>query len=58
MRVQLLVDRAMAMGIQSAGDRVDVPDADAIRMIEAGQAVAVRGAEPERAVKRGKVERS
>lgn len=58
MRVELLVDRAMAMGLQNAGDRIDVPDDEAVRMIEAGQAVPVRTVEPERAVPRARSEKA
>ena len=58
MQVKLLVPRAAAVGSQNRGDIVDVSDAEAIRMIEAGQAEAVRSVAPERAVKRTKAERA
>lgn len=58
MRIRLLVDRAMALGIQNAGDCLDVEDAEAVRMIDAGQAEPVREAGPERATPRRKAERA
>ncbi len=58
MRIRLLVDRAMALGIQNAGDCLDVDDAEAIRMIDAGQAEPVRDVAPERATPRRKAERA
>lgn len=58
MRVELLVDRAGPMGVQSAGDRIDVPDDEARRMIEAGQAAPVRAVAPERAVRQPRAERA
>lgn len=58
MKIRLLVSRAAATGSQNRGDEIDVGEAEAIRMIEQGQAEPVRGAEPERAVKRPKTERA
>jgi hypothetical protein len=58
MRIRLLVDRAMALGIQNAGDSLDVDDAEAIRMINAGQAEPVRDVAPERATPRKKAEKA
>lgn len=58
MRIRLLVDRAMMLGIQSAGDCLDVEDGEALRMIEAGQAEPVREAAPERATPKRKAERA
>jgi len=58
MRIRLLVDRAMALGIQNAGDCLDVDDAEAIRMINAGQAEPVRDVAPERATPRKKAEKA
>jgi len=55
MEVRLLVPRATITGAENVGDIVMVSDAEAKRMIEAGQAAPVaRAAEPERAVKRGR----
>lgn len=58
MKLKLLVSRAGANFVQNAGDEIEVGDAEAIRMIEAGQAVAVRSAAPERAVSKPKIERA
>lgn len=53
MRVKLLVSRSGIAGAQDVGAVIGVPDAEAIRMIKAGQAVPVRDEpEPEKAVKR------
>jgi hypothetical protein len=41
MKIKLLVARATATGAENVGDVLTVPDAEAIRMIEAGQAVPV-----------------
>jgi hypothetical protein len=54
MKIRLLVSRSGPAGAQNAGDQIDVPDAEAMRMIEAGQATPIRTAakgKPERAVK-------
>ena len=52
MQVKLLVSRATASGSETRGDIVDVDNAEAIRMIEAGQAEAVRSSKaPEKAAK-------
>ncbi len=59
MQVKLLVSRATASGSETRGDIVDVDNAEAIRMIEAGQAEAVRSSKaPEKAVKRSKSEKA
>lgn len=58
MKVKLLTARAGAMGSQNRGDEIEVTDAEAIRMIDAGQAEAVRSVTPERAVKRTKAEKA
>ena len=58
MKIKLLVARATANGAENRGDVIDVPDAEALRMIEAEQAVAVRESAPERAVKPVKFERA
>jgi hypothetical protein len=55
MKIRLLTARATATGAQNRGDTIDVPEAEAIRMIEGGQAEPVREQrEPEKAVRRGK----
>ena len=58
MKIKLLVARATATGAENRGDEIEVGDAEAIRMIEAGQAEPVRGAAPERAIKPAKAERA
>lgn len=58
MRIQLLVSRATANGPQTVGDEITVSDAEAIRMIEAKQAVAVRSVKPEKATPRRKAEKA
>ena len=58
MKIKLLVSRATATGAENRGDVIDVPDAEALRMIAAEQAVAVRESAPERAVKPVKFERA
>lgn len=54
MKIKLLVSRAGPAGAFSAGDVIDVGDAEAARMFDAGQAVRVRDEPVEPAVKRGK----
>ena len=59
MQVKLLIARATATGSQNRGAVVDVSDAEAVRMIDAGQAEAVRSTKaPERAVKSFKSEKA
>ena len=58
MRVRLLVPRATLAGPESIGDEIEVADAEAVRMTEAGPADPVRGAKPEKAVPRRKAERA
>lgn len=59
MKIKLLTARATARGPENRGDVIDVSDAEAVRMIEAGQAEPVRAAKaPEKAVKRAKVEKA
>lgn len=59
MKVKLLIARATANGSENRDDVIEVDDAQAIRMIEAGQAEAVRyEAKPEKAVKRSKFEKA
>lgn len=53
MKIKLLVPRATATGSENIGDVIDVPNAEAIRMIDAGQAVPVEAfPAPEHATKR------
>ena len=57
MRVELLIARASAAGTQNVGDEVDVSDAEAKRLIKAGQARPVRRARrAETAVPRSRAE--
>lgn len=58
MKIKMLVSRAGLLASQNRGDIVEVADDEAIRMIEAGQAEAVRSVAPENAVKRGKAEKA
>jgi len=58
MQVKLLMARATATGSENRGDTITVSDAEAVRMIEAGQAEPIRAVEPDRAVKRGKPEKA
>lgn len=58
MKIKLLVARAASSGAQNRGEEIEVSDAEAIRMIEAGQAEAVRQAVPEKAVVRPRAEKA
>lgn len=58
MKIKLLVSRAGVGFSQNRGDVVDVSDSDAVSMIAAGQAEAVREAPVERAVAGGKREKA
>lgn len=58
MLVRLLIGRATLAGSQDMGDEIDVPADEAVRMIDAGQAEAVRRVTPEKAVKRTKPEKA
>lgn len=58
MKVRLLVSRAGVGFVQSPGDEIDVDAAEAVRMIERGQAEPVREAPPERAVPKQKAEKA
>lgn len=58
MKLKLLVSRCGPLGAQNAGDEIEVDEAEAVRMIEAGQAVAVRTAPPEKAVRRRRSEKA
>lgn len=58
MQVKLLVSRVGANFSQSRGEVVEVSDAEAIRMVESGQAELIRAASPEKAVSRSKAEKA
>lgn len=58
MKVELLTSRATATGAENRGDVVEVSDAEAVRMIEAGQAVAVRMQFAEKAIKPVRAEKA
>ena len=58
MKVKLLVSRSGPAGAQNVGDEIDVSDDEGKRMIEAGQCQPVRGATPEKAVKRSPSEKA
>lgn len=58
MKITLLVSRSGADGAQNRGETIDVEQAEAIRMIEAGQAEAVRDAPVETAVPKEKAEKA
>lgn len=57
MKIKLLTSRATATGSQDRGDIIETDDAEAIRMIEAGQAEPVAEVAVERAVSRTKPEK-
>lgn len=56
MKIKLLVSRVGPAGAQNRGDVIEVGDAEATRMIEAGQAEPVRGSAPETTAKASKGE--
>ena len=58
MQIKLLTARATATGSENRGDVVDVSDAEAVRMIESGQAEPFRAVKSEKAVKRSGAERT
>lgn len=58
MKVKLLVPRAGLDFSQNAGAEIEVSAAEGKRMVEAGQAVVVRSASPERAVVSGAAEKA
>jgi hypothetical protein len=57
MKIKLLTSRAAATGSQDRGDIIETDDAEAIRMIKAGQAEPVAEVAVERAVARTKPEK-
>lgn len=58
MKIKLLTSRAGIGESQNVGDEIDVPDEEAIRMIDAGQAEPVRSAAKKTAVKKSKTEKA
>jgi hypothetical protein len=50
MKIKLLVSRAGADFVQNRGEEIEVEQAEAVRMVEAGQAVPVAAPKIERAV--------
>lgn len=58
MKIRLLVGRAGANFAQNRGDEIEVGTEEGLRMIAAEQAELIRQDEPEKAVKRAKVERT
>lgn len=59
MKIRLLVPRAGPAGAQNRGDEVEVSDAEAVRMFEAGQAEPVRKSiQPETATSKRKSEKT
>lgn len=58
MKIKLLTPRTGPAGAQNIGDEIDVPTAEAERMVEAGQAEIVRAAKPEKAVARRRSEKA
>lgn len=56
MRIKLLTSRAGAGFAQARGEEIEVGDAEAARMIAAGQAEPVRAAPVETAAKRARRE--
>jgi len=58
MKIKLLTSRSGIDFSQNMGDEIDVSDAEAVRMIESGQAVAVRSAGKETAAKKSAPEKA
>jgi hypothetical protein len=52
MKIKLLTSRAGVGFAQSAGDEIEVSDAEGARMVEAGQAIPVREATRETATRK------
>lgn len=57
MKITLLTSRVSAAGAQNRGDVIEVSDAEAVRMIEAGQAMPIADIVTERAVSKAKPEK-
>lgn len=58
MKIRLLVSRGGPGGVQAAGEEIEMANAEAVRMIEAGQAEPVRTQAAERAVPKRKTEKA
>lgn len=58
MKIELLVPRVGPAGSQNRGDVIEVSDAEATRMIDAGQAQPVRRAKVETATPKNKPEKA
>lgn len=58
MKVKLLTSRADAARAYNAGEEIEVPDAEAARMIEAGQAAPVRQEKRETAARKPRAEKA
>lgn len=58
MKVTLLVSRSGPAGAFNAGDEIEVSADEGGRMIEAGQAVSVRGEKRETATKKTRTEKA
>jgi hypothetical protein len=58
MKIKLLTSRAGADGAFAAGDEIEVSDAEAARMIEAGQALPVREQRVEKATRKPRAEKA
>ena len=58
MKIELLTSRSGPAGVQNRGDVVDLPDAEAKRMIDAGQAQPVRRSKPETTTPKGQPEKA
>lgn len=59
MKIELLTARASAGGAQNRGDVIEVSEAEAARLIEAGQAIPVRSSgKPETATPKRKAEKA
>lgn len=58
MRVELVADGPVSRGIYNRGDRLDLPEDEALDLIAAGRAMPVGPASPERAVPRRRAQRA
>lgn len=58
MKIKLLTSRSGADGAFGIGDEIEVPDAEAARMIEAGQALPVRAEKRETATRKPRAEKA
>ncbi|MBB4185830.1 hypothetical protein GGE07_002480 [Sinorhizobium terangae] len=58
MKVKLTVSRGGPDGTFAPGEEIDVSDAEAQRMFDAGQAIPVRSEKPETATRKDKSEKA